>query len=59
VCGGGKPIQGDSGRKTNIFGGDSIGYYKKKGSYEHVYNLEWLPRERERELFDSTHRKAL
>jgi hypothetical protein len=29
-------MQGDSRRKVSILGGDSIGNYKKKGSYEHV-----------------------
>jgi hypothetical protein len=38
-------IQGDSGGKVNILGGDSIGHCEEKSSYEHVYISEWLPRE--------------
>jgi hypothetical protein len=37
-------IQGDSGGKVNILGGNSIGHCEKKSSYEHVPNSEWLPR---------------
>jgi hypothetical protein len=33
-------IQGDSGEKANILGGDSIGYCKEK-VYGHVCNSEW------------------
>jgi hypothetical protein len=33
-------IQGDSGKKANIFGGDSTGFLKEK-VYGHVYNSEW------------------
>jgi len=37
--------QADSGRKTNILEYYSINYCKKKkSSYEHVSNSEWLPR---------------
>jgi hypothetical protein len=36
-------IQGDSGGKINILGGDEIGHCEKKSSYEHVSNSEWLP----------------
>jgi hypothetical protein len=38
-------IQSDSEGKVYIFGGDVIGHCeKKKSSYEHVHNSEWLPR---------------
>jgi hypothetical protein len=37
-------IQGDSGGKIQVLGGDSIGHCEKKSSYEHVSNCEWLPR---------------
>ena len=36
-------IQGDSGGKINFFGGDNIGNFEKKSSYEHVSNSERLP----------------
>jgi hypothetical protein len=35
-----KIIQGDSGGKVNILGGDSIGHCEEKSSYEHVPNSE-------------------
>ena len=37
-------IQGDSGGKVNILGGDSVCHYRKKSLYEHLSNSEWLPR---------------
>jgi hypothetical protein len=37
-------IQGDSGGKANILGGDSIGNCEKKSLYEYVSNSEYLPR---------------
>jgi hypothetical protein len=37
-------IQGDSGGKVSVLGGDSIGYCEKESSYERVYNYEWLRR---------------
>jgi hypothetical protein len=38
-------IQGVRGEKFNIFAGDNVGHSKKKkSSYEHVSNLERLPR---------------
>jgi hypothetical protein len=38
-------IQGELGGKINIFEGDSIGHFeKKKSSYKHVSNSEWLMR---------------
>jgi hypothetical protein len=37
-------IQGDSGGKLNILGGDSIGHCEKHSSYEHVSDSKWLPR---------------
>lgn len=39
------PIQGDSKRKFNIFGGDSIGNNEKRRSYDCVSNSEWLSRQ--------------
>jgi hypothetical protein len=39
--------QGDSGGKVNILEDYSINHYgrrKKKNSYEHVANSEWLPK---------------
>jgi hypothetical protein len=38
-------IQGDSGGKVNILGGDSIGHCEVKSSFEHACNSEWLPTE--------------
>ena len=37
-------VQGDSGGKVNILGGDSIGRCDERSSYEHVYISEWLHR---------------
>jgi hypothetical protein len=37
-------LQGDSGRKVNILGGDSIGHCEKKSLYGHVSISERLPR---------------
>ena len=37
-------IQGDSRGNVHIFGGDIKGLCKRKYSYEHVSNSEWLPR---------------
>jgi hypothetical protein len=37
-------IQGDSGGKVNIFGGDSTDHCEKEISYIHVFNSVWLPR---------------
>jgi hypothetical protein len=37
-------MQGDLEGKVNIFGGDNIGHFEKKGSYEHVSNSDGLPR---------------
>jgi hypothetical protein len=37
-------IQGDSGGKVIVLGGDSIGHCLKKSSNEHVANSEWLLR---------------
>ena len=34
-------IQGDSGGKANILGGDSMGHCEVKRLYEQVYNYEW------------------
>jgi hypothetical protein len=36
-------LQGDSGGKDNILGGDIIGHCEKKSSHELVSNSEWLP----------------
>jgi hypothetical protein len=36
-----KEVQGDSGGKVNIFGGDSTGRCEKESSHEHVSNSEW------------------
>jgi len=35
--------QADSGGKVNILEDYSISHWKKKSSYEHVYNSECLP----------------
>jgi len=36
-------ILGDSGGKVSNVGGDNISHWgKKKSSYEHVFNSEWL-----------------
>ena len=43
ICGN---IQGNSGEKFNILGGDSIGHGEKKSSYECVSNSEWLLRQK-------------
>jgi hypothetical protein len=37
-------IQGDSGGKVSILGGDSVGHCERKRSFEHVSNCEWLLR---------------
>ena len=37
-------MQGDSGGRVSILGGDSIGHYEKRISYVHVSNSEWLVR---------------
>jgi hypothetical protein len=36
-------MQGDSGGKVNILGGDSI-CHEKEGLCEHLSNSKWLPR---------------
>ena len=38
-------IHRDSGGLVNILGGVNIGHCKKRSSYEHVSNSEWLPGE--------------
>jgi hypothetical protein len=38
-------IQGHSGGKVSILGGDNFGHCEKESSYERVSNCEWLPRE--------------
>jgi len=37
-------IQGISGEKINVLGGDGICHREEKISYEHVPNSDWLPR---------------
>jgi hypothetical protein len=37
-------IQGDSGGKVNMLGGDNIGHFEKQRLYQHVSNCEWLLR---------------
>jgi hypothetical protein len=37
-------IDGDSGGKFIILGGDSISHCEKESSCEHVFNCEWLPK---------------
>jgi hypothetical protein len=39
-----KIMQGDSGGKVSILGGESIGPCEEKSSYEHVSNSKSLPR---------------
>jgi hypothetical protein len=36
--------QGDSGRKFNIWGGDSVGHCEKKSLCRPVSDSEWLPK---------------
>jgi len=36
-------IQCDSRGEFNILGGDSVSYFEKKGSREHLSDFEWLP----------------
>jgi hypothetical protein len=36
-------IQGDSGRKINILGADSVGHCEKNILYDLLSNSEWLP----------------
>ena len=47
-------IRGDSGGEFSILVGDSMGSVRKKSSYEHMSNSEWLQR-----WFESTDAKAL
>jgi len=37
-------VQGDSGGKVSVLGGDNIGHYEKTRSYEDVCNYECSPR---------------
>jgi len=34
-------VQGEPGGNVNILGGDSVGHWEKRTSYEHVPNSEW------------------
>ena len=49
-------IQGDSGGKVNILGGDSIGHCEKIISYQQVSNSEWFTKT---DFFESTNKNAL
>ena len=47
-------IQGDSGRKVNILGGDSIVHCEETIPFKHVSNSEWF---KKTDFFESSNKK--